>query len=236
MLRALGRNRPALALSAFVIAVLGASAQPASAGCLGPGLEYDHISYDGVHMKLPVRLGRSVGFGTIPGCNDYVNADGTPANEPDTLVRVYRAGSVRPTIALMTQADSTVYLAPGFIPMLAAHPLHRAIFGDAASPQVPDCRRTTHLSGHTEGWPGLALLRVKVAHHRGPFRLGLGDPLVVNLRRSTVVTGSSSFGLPFVPPESRVLITGALCFGADEIFVARKVVVTGTPGAAVPAE
>jgi len=197
-------------LAALVVtfAVIVARMPPGAAAQCVPTLVYLGQYYSGTEQPrdLPATtaLTRS---GFYPACNDVVTDP--PLDERDTNARVFRIHGVRPEVAV-TADDGSLYLAFGFLPDLASHPLHQVIYADrhrARRLAGPHCR----VAGRVIGPGGLGPLMVHADHVTEPVERSSAYPVIVYLRPRTAVRGLSRLGLPYVREGDYVHVSAALC-------------------------
>jgi len=150
---------------------------------------------------------------------------GQPPPVPsETPIDVYRAGGLDPAIALRIKADNEVFLGEGFLPVLASHPLHTAIFGSHPSPKWSFCMRPTRLAGHVVRAPVLDDMDVQIAHHAGPFPPEIiRNPMWIGIQATTAYSGTTRLGLPYIAPQSRLWVRGAFCDGSAHSFIASAI-------------
>ncbi|HEY3189959.1 MAG TPA: hypothetical protein VGJ70_20885, partial [Solirubrobacteraceae bacterium] len=134
-------KRALLALAAAAASAL--SAAPAGASCAAT-VRYGGETYFG--SSLTAREGRHLRGGVRPGCNDVVTRDeqgnDISPREPDQPIEAHRIPGAPARLALAY--NGRAYLALGYLPQLAGHPLHRAwARGRTAH---PSCGRAFRLS------------------------------------------------------------------------------------------
>jgi hypothetical protein len=116
-------KRVLLALAATLAPVLAAA--PAHASCAAT-VRFGGVAYFG--SSLSAREGSALHGGVRPGCNDQVVRDSQgndiSPREPDEQVQLSRVRGVPARLAVAY--EGRVYLAEGYLPQLARHPLHRA--------------------------------------------------------------------------------------------------------------
>jgi hypothetical protein len=138
--------------------------------------------------------GSALGRGQVPAC--------TP-DDDDQPVTIRRVANVPPALAVAREGEppgiSRVYLAPGFFPILAEHPLHRALARQARGlPRPRRCSgrfRLTRTVLHTPTSDGVSLL---VDGHR----------MSTNVVTSTRIRGFRRAGHPYLQRRDLVGVRG----------------------------
>ncbi|HEX8104719.1 MAG TPA: hypothetical protein VF533_19025 [Solirubrobacteraceae bacterium] len=181
----------------------------ADASCAA-GVEWRGVFYT-VTGADGLEHGRALRGGVFPGCDDLIVAgpDGRRTNPPppDMPADLVRLRGVSPAVALGVRDDAdAAYLAPGYLPQLADHPLHRAVY--RTEPRA-GCRhrRTITRSGHLAFQPALGL--------RFLMRKGRAET-DIRVDRDTEVSGRRRHGTAYFEGGDRVVVTGRRC-GAHEI-------------------
>jgi len=197
---------PALATAVAVMGVAFASCGDSSVGtaACASALLVDDTVYLGVSLKGGRRIERAGTAGTavLPGCND------AGQDEPGREVDVVAVAGVPPEAAVATEGIAPtdhVYLAPGFLPALASHPLHSELLGTPGRWVEGElrerCRRPVVLRGTADDRTGAVFTRIPLAGR------------VVVLDGPTRYRGRKRAGLPHLKPGERVDVQGAACRG-----------------------
>jgi hypothetical protein len=96
-----------------------------SASCAAV-VEWRGTTYLGTAVHRSVRLGRSLGDGMLPPCNDTSPGSGGQAQS----VSLAAVGDIPPRQAVALTADpSIVYVAPGYFPEIPGTALHDLLYG-----------------------------------------------------------------------------------------------------------
>jgi hypothetical protein len=109
-----------------------------SAASCAAAVEWQGTTYFGTKVKREVRLGQSLGEGTLPSCGDGGGA------EPERSVKLAAIEGVSSDQAVSVASDlSTVYVDPGYFMQLPNTPLHDLIFGPGSSEpnERSECQR-----------------------------------------------------------------------------------------------
>jgi hypothetical protein len=192
------------AFAAFMV-----SAPAAHASCSG-GIVYGGGVYYGTSAS--VREGAPLAGGYRPGCDDAVAIDPatgarlTPLAGP-TPVALHRIPGV--PVRLGVALNGRAALAPGYLPQLAGHPLHK-LFPSASKPA--SCGSAWRVRGKVQA-PPLPGAPVYVTTGPAAFR-------VVTLVESTRVSGLTRDGLPYLAAGDAVDAVVRTCGGA---IVAQRV-------------
>jgi hypothetical protein len=183
-------KRALLALAAAAASAL--SAAPAGASCAAT-VRYGGETYFG--SSLTAREGRHLRGGVRPGCNDVVTRDeqgnDISPREPDQPIDVRRVRNVPARLAV--SYDGRVYLAEGYLPQLARHPLHRRWARGQAKPS--DCGTPWHLRATVSVTPTPGPIPVKTAG---------GRDALLQLRADTEVHGLDVAGYPHLAQGENV--------------------------------
>ena len=172
------------------------SAPAAHASCAG-GISYNGGFYYGT--TAAVKAGASLPGGYLPGCDDAVAVDPatgarlTPAPAP-TPVELHRIPGVPTRVAVAY--DGRAALAPGWLPQVAGHPLHK-LFRTA---KPASCGSAWHLRGKVQA-PPLPGAPVSIAARS------------VTLVDGTRVVGLARDGLPYLGAGDAVDATVRSCGG-----------------------
>jgi len=154
-------KRALLVLAATLAPAVGAA--PAHAAC-SVSLRYAGATY--LASPLEVADGPALSGAVIPGCNDVVTRDeqgnDTSPKEPDEPVEAHRIPRVPTRLALAY--NGRAYLAIGYLPQLAGHPLHRAWARGRSVP--PSCGRAWHLRATVAITPTPGPVPVRTSHGR----------------------------------------------------------------------
>lgn len=106
----------------------------ANAACAA-AVEWEGTTYYGGRVNGSFSLGRALGEGAVPSCQDSV--PGTPS--PTQSVALVRVTGLPPEMAVAIAGDaSTIYQAPQFFPQIPGTRLHDIVYG--ADPNVPNER------------------------------------------------------------------------------------------------
>ena len=210
-----GGVRQILATASLTLLALGAFGSGSAHASCAPAVRWHQVTYLGMGgpaegLALPA-AGAALSGGVVPGCNDTVvtGLDGRPLSptEPDTAVDLRRVRNVPAALAVMTTGPyGGLYLAPGYLPQLASHPLHRLFRPNAGR----GCGSATRLTGTVSGQPASAL------GVRAGSRL-----LDVLVQRRTAVRAPLRAGQPRLRNGDRVRLSGRACAGSA--FVARSI-------------
>jgi hypothetical protein len=158
-------------------------------------VRFNEVLYTG--SALPegrrVSVGQPVGNGTN-ACGSEVEVRAITGVPPVAAVAV---------VAPYERETDSVYLAPGFVPALASHPLHAAIFG-VRQRWTDDlrgrCRRPIRLGGVIRQPDG------------GPARLLVAGRTVL-IDGHTRYQGPRRAGLPYLRGGERMVVQGRACRG-----------------------
>jgi hypothetical protein len=152
-------------------------------------------SYDGAGNARGWRRGERLGAGETPACGP---------DKPAERTTVYAVRGVPAAVAVAGTRDSrTVFLARGYFPQLATHPLHQAFFADPNEPRARRCRGHWNAAGTVKGG-GAA---VDVATDEGER--------LVFLHARPRVRGATRFGTAYLPAGTRARFRGRSCVDAD---------------------
>jgi hypothetical protein len=177
------------ALTAGGCGLGGSTSEPAGSSSCASAVRWNGDIYFG--NVLAMRHGRRVGTGTIPPCESGDDPRRIPLN---------RLRGVNPTVALAVAGDhDSVFLAEGFFPQLAGHPVHDAIrrrSGPLLRPRR--CRSRFELTGTVTAVQPLLV------------RSG-GDSVAIELYADTLITGFLRAGEPYLQVGDRILVRGRVC-------------------------
>jgi hypothetical protein len=187
------------ALLAVAATVAFAACRSSDDGCgVNAGMA-SVVRFGGVlYTGSPLPEGRSVSVGAPVG-------DGSDACGREVTVRAI--AGVPPAAAVVavapgeTEANS-VFLAPGFMPAMASHPLHAELFDVRRrwTTELRDrCRQATRLDGVVEPIDQIAQLQL-------PGRIVLIDG-------RTLYRGPRRAGLPYLEGGERLVVRGRACRG-----------------------
>jgi hypothetical protein len=145
---------------------------------------------------MKVRHGSVLGRGVVPACT---------ADDDDQPVTIRRVANVPPALAVARErvpGKNSVYLASGFFPVLADHPLHRLPVGRARGLERPHrCSgRFRHMG---------AVLRTPI-NSGVPLRVGRRE-LSVQVVTGTEIIGFRRAGYPYLQRRDRVDVRGRRC-------------------------
>ncbi len=178
--------------AAFALAGCGRARD--DCGDFAATVRFDGVVYRGRALAegRSVSVARAVGQGSGP-CDPDVTVRAIAGVPPAVAVAVVAFGE--------TKTDA-VFLAPGFVPAMASHPLHREMFGvrrrwtlDLGDP----CRRPIRIGG-------------RIRPPIGSGRLLVGRRIVLFDGR-TRYRGPRRAGLPYLTGGERVVVRGGACRG-----------------------
>jgi hypothetical protein len=198
----------------LVVTVASAlAAAPAQASC-ALSVKLNGTAY--VASGLTAADGPALHGGVIPGCNDVIVHDASGRDisprEPDTPVELHRIAGVPARLAVAY--NGKVYLAEGYLPALAGHPLHRA-WARAATP-ASSCSKAWHVTATVSVTPTPGPVPVRTAGGRATF---------LQLASDTKVTGLTVAGYPHLAQGQRIRALVRTCsspFGG-RVLLARTV-------------
>jgi hypothetical protein len=179
------------ALTAGGCALGGSTREPARSSSCASAVQWNGNTYFGNSLAMP--HGRRVGTGTIPPCENGGTA---------RRVSLNRLRGVNPTVALAVAGDhDTVFLAEGFFPQLASHPVHEAIQRRSGPlPRPRHCRNQFERTGTVTAVQPLLL------------RSGRDD-VAIELYADTRITGFLRAGEPYLQVGDRIIVRGRVCAG-----------------------
>jgi hypothetical protein len=152
-------------------------------------VEWNGNVYFGNALAMP--RGPRVGTGTVPSCE---------SGDAPRRVSLDRVRGINPSVAVAVAGDrDTVFLAEGFFPELASHPVHSAIQrrrGPLPGPRR--CRRRFEETGTVT-----AVRPVQVRSRRGT--------VAIALHADTRVTGFLRAGEPYLQSGDRIVVHGRIC-------------------------
>jgi hypothetical protein len=182
-----------ISLSAAAVAGAGcdfaeSGRQAAQSSCASV-VQWSGTTYFGNALGMP--HGRRLGTGTVPPCD----GEDTPERVPLSRLR-----GVNPSVALAVAGDGdSVFLAEGFFPELASHPVHAAI--ERARGQLPPPRRCRDRFRRTG-----TVTAVR------PLQLQSGDDEVaISLHARTRVAGFLRAGEVYLRAGDRLIVRGRVC-------------------------
>jgi hypothetical protein len=127
-------------LAVAAVAAAGCAESRGSSSSCAAVVRWNQSFYRGHAMK--VRHGDVLGRGVVPACT---------TDDEDQEVTVRRVANVPPALAVAREdvpASASIYLAPGFFPVLADHPLHRALVRQAHGlPRPRRCAERFRVTG-----------------------------------------------------------------------------------------
>ena len=195
------------------IAASAFSAAPAHASC-ALSLRLGGTTY--VASGLNAAEGPAVQGAVIPGCNDVIVHDASGRDisprEPDTSITAHRIAGVPARLAVVY--NGKVYLAEGYLPSLAGHPLHRA-WARAATP-ASSCSKPWHVT---------ATVSVTPTPGPVPVRTSGGHNTFLQLAGDTRTNGLNLAGFPHLAQGQRIRALVRSCsspFGG-RVLLARRV-------------
>jgi hypothetical protein len=177
------RTLPALAALA-----LGVSAAPAHGSCAAT-VRYGGTTYFG--SSLSAGAGRPLHGAVLPACDDGAPRDSHNAAEADTPIAARRVAHVPARLAVAYEGRA--YLAEGYLPQLAGHPLHRRWARGQLKPSA--CGTPWHLRATVSVTPTPGPIPVKTAG---------GRDALLQLRAGTRVRGLDVAGYPHLAQAERV--------------------------------
>jgi hypothetical protein len=162
----------------------------------------------------PLALGRRLGKGTVPGCDE------DDAGREVTVVEV-RGTSPSVAVALEGEGDPPyAWLAAGYLSESTRHPLHDALYGGPARPDAeagfrcesPRVLRARALT--TPTFDGFLQVEAEDEELEQFLRAGDADG-VVAVDAATVVIGHERDGIPFVQAGDEFWLAVRACTGTD---------------------
>jgi hypothetical protein len=168
---------------------LGSTREAGRSSSCASAVRWNGQVYFGNELAMPA--GPRVGTGTIPPCE---------SGDAARRVALNRLRGVNPTVALAVAGNhDSVFLAEGFFPQLASHPVHEAIrrrSGPLLRPRR--CRSRFELTGTVTAVQPLLV------------RSG-GDSVAIELYADTLITGFLRAGEPYLQVGDRILVRGRVC-------------------------
>jgi hypothetical protein len=211
-----------LVLAALFGGCGGDSVGSSTPDCLGR-LEWNGVKYAsaGGRIEKPLVFGNELGTGIIPGCSGAAGQEVVPDREV-TVVRV-RGTSPSVAVAIEDEGDPPYpWLAPGYVPESALHPLHEAIYGSANQPNAEAgfrCEVSRTLGARALTTPAFDVVPL----HVEPEEQGLSSYLragdvdgIVTFDANSVITGYERDGIPFIQAGDRFSLSLRECTGTDE--------------------
>jgi Family of unknown function (DUF6281) len=167
----------------------GESGRQAAQSDCASVVQWNGTTYLGNALHMP--HGRRLGTGTVPPCE----GEDTPERVP-----LSRLWGVNPSVALAVAGDGdSVFLAEGFFPELASHPVHAAI--ERARGPLPRPRRCRDRFRRTG-----TVTAVR------PVQLQSGDDEVaISLHLRTRVAGFQRAGEAYLRAGDRLIVRGRVC-------------------------
>jgi hypothetical protein len=168
---------------------LGGGGETGATPSCASAVRWNGDVYFGNDLRMP-RAAR-VGTGVTPPCR---------SGDDPRRVALHRLRGVDPTVAVAVAGDDdTVFLAEGFLPQLASHPVHDAIERRSGPLLAPRrCSREFAESGTVTAVSPL-LLRSR----RGEA--------AISLHARTRVTGFLRAGQPYLQRGDRITVRGRVC-------------------------
>jgi hypothetical protein len=182
-------------------------AAPAQASCVAT-VRLGGVSYAG--SSLPAADGAALSGGVLPGCSDVVVHDASGKDvsprEPDTPVALHRIHGVPAGLAVAF--NGRAYLARGYLPQLASHPLHRA-WARQNQVAATSCGKPWRVSATalTTPTPGPV-----------PIRTAGGRQTLLQFGAGTRVSGLDRAGFPYLGAGQRIR---ALVRSCDSVYGGR---------------
>jgi hypothetical protein len=217
------RAVPVLPAVAALALVLGTGTRDASASCAAT-VTWRGVDYVGWAARSALAVGDSLGTGTVPACRDtIVVGGGARPPERGRSVDVLPISGVPARVAVAIAGGArTAYLAPGYLPQLREHPLHRALYGRADRPLETLGRRCGDAPAVRGRLVGAEPGGLRVRRETGGTKR-----MLVDVR--TRVAGLERDGLPYLTPGARVRVETLRCDPSAEL-VARSVLREGSSG------
>jgi hypothetical protein len=195
-----------LILGVASLVVLGCGDPSGTNSSCVAAVRWNQTLYFGLAMK--VTHGSVLGRGVVPACT---------ADHDDQPVTIRRVANVPPALAVAREGEpsgmSRVYLAPGFFPILADHPLHRLLVRRARGLERPRrCGGRFRLTGTVQRTP---------INNGVPLRVG-GRELSVQVVAGTEIIGFRRAGYPYLQRRDLVDVRGRRCDleGFDRVYAA----------------
>ena len=198
-------RRPIILLALGLAATIPAA--PAKASC-SLGINLGDNSY--VSSSLPAADSAALKGGVIPSCDDTVVKDASGRNieqqEPDIPVVVHRIKGVPARLAVAYNGHA--YLARGYLPQLASHPLHVA------------WARHNRVAPTSCGKPWRVRAKALTTPTPGPIPVltGGGRETLLQLAADTKVAGLNRAGYPYLGEGRQI---SALVRSCDSVFGGR---------------
>jgi hypothetical protein len=205
-------KRAIVLLSALAAASVPALQDPhdAAASCVA-AIKFDGALYVHAPTQAPVVTDVAVPGGVVPGCDDTVvlGPNGEPLGEPepDLPIDLRRVRGVPVALAVAQPGLSGVFLAPGTLPELPGHPLHRQLYGSRSE---PNARR-----GGACGPRHVVRVSLPETPAQGSWMSAVtaaGTDVPVTVDSGTVVRGARKLaGHPVLRQGDRLRIVGQRC-------------------------
>jgi hypothetical protein len=195
-----------LILAAASLVGLGCGEPSGANSSCAAAVRWNQTLYFGLAMKVP--HGSVLGRGVVPACT---------ADDDDQPVTIRRVANVPPALAVAREGEppgmSTVYLAPGFFPILPGHPLHRGVV------RPRRCSERFRLAG--------TVLRTPTSNVV-PLRVGRRE-LSAYVVTSTEIIGFRRAGYPYLQRRDLVDVRGRRCDleGFERVYVTDVVTPAG---------
>jgi hypothetical protein len=183
-----------VAVAATVGLAACGSSEDGCAGSYASAVRFEGVLYTGSALAegRHVRVGQPLGSGS-GACDSDVTVSAITGVPPEAAVAV---------VAPEETEANEVYLAPGFLPAMASHPLHATLF-DVRQRWTTDlrhrCRQATRLDGVIKSNDQLAQLRLA------------GRIVLIDGR--TLYRGPRRAGLPYLEGGERLVVRGRACRG-----------------------
>jgi hypothetical protein len=184
-----------LSLGVASLVALGCGESGGTGSSCAAAVRWNQTLYLGHAMEAP--QGTVLGRGVVPACM---------AGDEDQPVTIRRVVNVPPALAVARGGEppgkSAVYLAPGFFPILADHPLHRVLSRRARGlPRPRRCSGRFRLTG--------TVLRTPTTD--GVSLLVDGRRRSVNVVTNTEIVGFRRAGHPYLQRRDLVDVRGRRC-------------------------
>jgi hypothetical protein len=189
-------------------------AAPAHASCAA-SVSFGGESYVG--SPLGAADGAELRGGVLPGCNDVVVHDAAgndvSPKDPDTPVLLHRIAGVPARLAVAY--DGRAYLARGYLPELASHPLHTA-WAKRNTVAPTACGKPWRVSATAQTTPTPGPVPVKTAG---------GRSTLLQLASDTAVTRLDRAGYPYLGEGQhvRALVRSCDSVYGGRVLLARRV-------------
>jgi hypothetical protein len=201
-----------LILAAASLVVLGCGKPSGTNSSCAAAVRWNQTLYFGLAMKVP--HGSVLGRGVVPACT---------ADDDHQPVTIRRVANVPPALAVAREGvpgKNSVYLAPGFFPILTDHPLHRLLVRRARGLERPRrCYGRFRLTGTVQRTP---------INNGVPLRVGRRE-LSVHVVAGTEIIGFRRAGYPYLQRRDLVDVRGRRCDleGFERVYVTDVVTPAG---------